>query len=299
MNEILKKLILITNLTTILFIIIFNFLGYNVEIGRGPCMLPTLPNFSISITRDVKDKTELQRKDIISFNANFPQEFESGGMTKRLVAIENDTVYAKNGILYVNNKIEREDVYLEDFEKITIPEDHFFVLGDNSRESTDSRFYNTLHFNSVVSKHIIILNKTQSALFFAFLAFVILSSLLIFTSYISKKSVRTKKIVLTITFIFLLATINYAFADSLGYSNFRKISNLETTDFKTVLDNAKTKSEVINYLESKNKEYKVIEVISVREKMKEGYTQETDLFLFKLEKIDKTDYKLIIDFAKN
>ena len=62
---------------------------------------------------------------------------------KRLVALPGDTVEIKGGILYVNDEAVPNPEHMasvpRDFEKITLDEDQYFVMGDNRRTSHDSR----------------------------------------------------------------------------------------------------------------------------------------------------------------
>lgn len=63
---------------------------------------------------------------------------------KRIVAKEGDIVEIKDNYLYINGQkmiepyINKEQ--MEDFPKTTVPENTFFVLGDNRNKSRDSRY---------------------------------------------------------------------------------------------------------------------------------------------------------------
>jgi len=63
-------------------------------------------------------------------------------LIKRLYAFPNESIECKNGDIYINDtKI--EDPYgfgeTEDFEKIILKEDEYFIMGDNRLISLDSR----------------------------------------------------------------------------------------------------------------------------------------------------------------
>jgi signal peptidase I len=71
---------------------------------------------------------------------------------KRVVAGPGDTIYIKGGHVYRNGKRERDGYIARSCESsdgrgcnfttpITIPADHWFMMGDNRGESDDSRFW--------------------------------------------------------------------------------------------------------------------------------------------------------------
>ena len=72
---------------------------------------------------------------------------------KRLVAFEGETVEIRDGKIYVNDKLLDDPRSFGKFyyynhepfggpgEKIKVPGHSYFVLGDNSANSTDSRFW--------------------------------------------------------------------------------------------------------------------------------------------------------------
>jgi len=71
---------------------------------------------------------------------------------KRLIAFEGEAVEIKNGTVYIDGKAligtefgqryyyNRGD-FAKEGQKITVPKDSFFVLGDNSASSQDSRYW--------------------------------------------------------------------------------------------------------------------------------------------------------------
>jgi len=86
---------------------------------------------------------------------------------KRLVAFEGETVEIKNGTIYVNDKPLLDSVFSQryyynrgDFaregQKLVVPKDNFFVLGDNSASSQDSRYWGFLPKRNMRGKAILI-----------------------------------------------------------------------------------------------------------------------------------------------
>lgn len=107
-------------------------------------------------------KNKLQRGDIVIFETE-KYMIEGTGLAdgsnyvKRIIGLPGDTVEIKNGITYVNNQVFHDEKWIaekpdEDFPLITVPENSYFVMGDNRNHSFDSRFWST-HF--VPAKNIV------------------------------------------------------------------------------------------------------------------------------------------------
>lgn len=84
-----------------------------------------------------------QRGDIVLFNSPLGDKKE---YVKRIIGVGGDTVRITNGRVYINEAplffpgaVIRKDYF--NLDSKTIPEDHYFVLGDNRRNSHDSRYW--------------------------------------------------------------------------------------------------------------------------------------------------------------
>lgn len=86
---------------------------------------------------------------------------------KRLVALEGESVEIKNGTIYINDQPLTDQVFNQryyynrgDFgreaQKIVVPKDNFFVLGDNSASSQDSRYWGFVPRQNILGKAILI-----------------------------------------------------------------------------------------------------------------------------------------------
>ncbi|GAQ24540.1 signal peptidase I [Tepidanaerobacter syntrophicus] len=117
-------------------------------------MIPTIQiNDRILVNKFIYRFQESQYNDIVVFR--YPDDHRQI-FVKRLIGKGGDTIEIKNGVLY-RNDIPLDEPYIKeamwgDFEKHTVPEGHYFMMGDNRNNSKDSRFWN----NSYVSRKEII-----------------------------------------------------------------------------------------------------------------------------------------------
>ena len=78
-------------------------------------------------------------------------------LIKRIVGLPGDTVEIKGGTVYINNH-PLEEPYTTGFSSslapVKMPEDHYFVLGDNRGRSNDSRFpgFGPVHRSNILGK---------------------------------------------------------------------------------------------------------------------------------------------------
>lgn len=85
---------------------------------------------------------EPARGDVILFNH---EELGASLIVKRIVGLPGETVEIRAGQVYIN-ETPLEEFYITDpssnnFAPITIPAEHYFVLGDNRGHSHDARFW--------------------------------------------------------------------------------------------------------------------------------------------------------------
>lgn len=109
----------------------------------GPAMSPTLNDQEVVLVNLIAyDALRKPKKgDIIVFK--YPQNHNST-FIKRVIATESDEVEIKEGNVYVNGIIQ-EEAYVfkkkkESYPPNNIPQETVFVLGDNRKNSEDSRY---------------------------------------------------------------------------------------------------------------------------------------------------------------
>ena len=109
----------------------------------GVFMSSMEPNFQegqrLLVNKAVYFFGEPQRGDVVIFKAPGNQ---NGDYIKRLIALPDDTVEVKEGGVYVNGT-KLDEPYIKNpanysLEEQVIPENYYFVLGDNRNNSDDS-----------------------------------------------------------------------------------------------------------------------------------------------------------------
>ncbi|MDD5669041.1 MAG: signal peptidase I [Candidatus Omnitrophica bacterium] len=101
-----------------------------------------------------------QRGDVIVFI--YPED-QRKFFIKRLIGLPGETVEIKNGSVYINDAPLSDSVFnkiyyynkgdnAKEGQKIVVPPDSYFVLGDNSASSLDSRFWGFVPKNNVLGK---------------------------------------------------------------------------------------------------------------------------------------------------
>jgi len=108
----------------------------------GPSMRPTLQHEErLVVNKFIYYFRDPQKGEVVIFR--YPRD-PSRDFIKRVIATAGDTIEIKEGRVYVNDQLLREDYILEktrtEYPKVTIPEGTIFVMGDNRNNSEDSRF---------------------------------------------------------------------------------------------------------------------------------------------------------------
>lgn len=90
--------------------------------------------------------TEANRGDVVVFK--YPGDMRRK-FIKRIIGLPGDEISIKDGFLYINS-VRMDENYINgptygtysapSFGPVLVPEDHYFVLGDNRRNSDDSRY---------------------------------------------------------------------------------------------------------------------------------------------------------------
>ncbi|RKY32294.1 MAG: signal peptidase I [Candidatus Omnitrophota bacterium] len=107
---------------------------------------------------------EPETGDVVVFI--YPQDPKKD-FIKRLIAAGGDTVEIRKGKIYVNEQAQTEGEFTQRYyynrgpyaregEKIKVPEGYFYVLGDNSASSQDSRYWGYVPRKNLLGKALVI-----------------------------------------------------------------------------------------------------------------------------------------------
>lgn len=155
------------SLKYVLFIVAVLFVAiYVVGLQQivGDSMNPTLTNNEVIIIDKLTPKfMDLKRGDIVSFYFD-----ESKFLIKRIIGLPGEKLEIKNSKIIINGEIIEDYVkaYTKDFKLSEIgyqkiPEDYYFVLGDNRTNSMDSRDYRVglIHKKDIIGKRLLTIFK--------------------------------------------------------------------------------------------------------------------------------------------
>jgi signal peptidase I len=121
-------------------------------------MLPTLkPSDKIVIDKTLYKTQSPQRGDIVAFhppNSTQP-EIDREPLTRRTIGLPNEKIKIKNGVIYINGKLYKEDYpsqSVNSTESIAVPANRYLVLDDNRNQSTDPPIWSLVARESIVGK---------------------------------------------------------------------------------------------------------------------------------------------------
>lgn len=148
-----------------IFVVIYAFLFRPYQVN-GESMMPNFHDGEYILTNLITLRLgPVEKGEVIVFKA--PNNHDKDYI-KRVIATEGDTVRVEDGRVYVNNQLVDESEYLPSTfltsngnflkpgDTVTVPENQFFVLGDNRNASSDSREWGFVTRDEIVGKSMVV-----------------------------------------------------------------------------------------------------------------------------------------------
>jgi len=142
--------------TIIVAIVIFFVLQTTIQsfIVVGYSMEPNFePGQRLIVSKVSYRFGEPQRGNVIVFQ---PPKNQRPDYIKRIIALPGDTVEIKEGVVYINDRA-LDEPYIREASRDTlkpteVPENEYFVLGDNRNNSNDSCDWGTVPRQNIIGK---------------------------------------------------------------------------------------------------------------------------------------------------
>lgn len=95
---------------------------------------------------------KIDRFDIVVLDEEYDDEI----IIKRIIGLPGETVEIKDGDIYINDILMPDDEYAygdtSDYDKMTLGNDEYFILGDNRLISKDSRYFGAVKKDDIMGE---------------------------------------------------------------------------------------------------------------------------------------------------
>jgi len=147
-------------ITIVIAVVVFALLQLTVRAYtvKYSCMIPNIyEDWCIMVNKVCYQSSGPQRGQVIVFRPPPPNEDSPYPFIKRVIGLPGETVEIKDGKVFINGTALDEDEYIKErpnytVESTEIPENEYFVLGDNRNFSNDSRFGWTVPRENIIGK---------------------------------------------------------------------------------------------------------------------------------------------------
>ncbi|MEN9389331.1 MAG: hypothetical protein RLY61_415 [Candidatus Parcubacteria bacterium] len=149
------------------FVLVYLFVGQPLEI-TGTSMEPTLHDKEMIIAEKLSSKmAKLERGDIVVFKQ---PENRTIFVIKRIIGLPGETIHLQqdepvsvNGKGLTEKYLIEETPYTGEEITVTVPPDAFYLMGDNRKNSTDSRKWGPIPQEDVIGKAVLVFNPISDA----------------------------------------------------------------------------------------------------------------------------------------
>ena len=122
---------------------------------EGRSMLPTLITDNLVLVTKISNLTSTPNRGDVMVLSKPSEQRED--LVKRVVGLPRETVEMRDGKVYINGIGLDESSYIQDpgnfsMAPLVLGEDAYFVLGDNRRESEDSRRFGPVPARAIIGK---------------------------------------------------------------------------------------------------------------------------------------------------
>ena len=121
-------------------------------------MAPTLKvNDRVLVNKLSYDLHDVHRGDLVVFESPPNEGSQTKDLIKRVIGLPGETVESRDGQILINGQVLEEpylgpDVTTGPLEKVTVPAEHLWVMGDNRANSRDSRFFGAIPESLVIGR---------------------------------------------------------------------------------------------------------------------------------------------------
>jgi len=143
----------------LIFLVVFTVVQLSLQSFRvdGPSMEPTFEDGQFLMINKVTYRFQSpHRGDVIVFWPPFHSDYP---FIKRVVGLPGELVEIRNGKIFIDGVLYEEEPTMQVTPRTTsvlVPEDSYFVLGDNRDDSRDSRFWGSVPRDNLKGKAVFV-----------------------------------------------------------------------------------------------------------------------------------------------
>lgn len=123
-------------------------------IVSGESMVPKFDGGEVVLLNKLAKNSSYERFDIVVL------KHDNDRIIKRVIGLPGETIACENGVIYINDRKIDEDFEhgkTNDFKKVTLKDDEYFVLGDNRPNSLDSEELGPFKKDKILGKPVFVM----------------------------------------------------------------------------------------------------------------------------------------------